>query len=143
MLRIVLLVTMMTTVAQIFPSCGGEEGVQVVGWVEAKKVDATGHSFAITINSTDYEVPGYFYAQVQVGDLVKWDGHTWTIVKKASEGMDLPYPWPVAGAGWGDPGEPACLLVALPCWRRVLPPIPGGDSRCRRPRSAFAIPGAV
>jgi hypothetical protein len=97
MLRIVLLVTMMTTVAQIFPSCGGEEGVQVVGWVEAKKVDATAHSFAITINSTDYEVPGYFYAQVQVGDLVKWDGHTWTIVKKAGERMDLPYAWPVTG----------------------------------------------
>ena len=97
MLRIVLLVTMMTTVAQIFPSCGGEEGVQVVGWVEAKKVDATAHSFAITINSTDYEVPGYFYAQVQVGDLVKWDGQAWTIVKKASERMDRPYAWPVAG----------------------------------------------
>jgi hypothetical protein len=97
MLRIVFLVTMMTTVAQIFPSCGGEEGVQVVGWVEAKRVDASAHSFAITINSTDYEVPGYFYAQVQVGDLVKWDGQTWTIVKKASERMDLPYSWPVTG----------------------------------------------
>jgi hypothetical protein len=103
MLRIVLLVTMMTTVAQIFPSCGGDEGVQVVGWVEAKKVDATAHSFAITINSTDYEVPGYFYAQVQVGDLVKWDGTTWTIVKKASEQMDLPYTWPIAGMPRGMP----------------------------------------
>ncbi len=97
MLRIVLLLTMITTVAQIFPSCGGEEGAQVVGWVEAKRVDSTGHSFVITINSTDYEVPGYFYAQVQVGDLVKWDGQTWTIVKKASERMDLPYVSPVAG----------------------------------------------
>jgi hypothetical protein len=86
---------MMTTVAQIFPSCG-EEGAQLVGWVEAKKVDASAHSFIITINSSDYEVPGYFYAQVQVGDLVKWDGQTWTIVKKASERMDLPYSWPVA-----------------------------------------------
>jgi hypothetical protein len=103
MLRIVLLITMMTTVAQIFPSCGGEEGVQVVGWVEAKRVDASAHSFAITINSTDYEVPGYFYAQVQVGDLVKWDGQTWTIVKKASERMDLPYSWPVAGMPRGMP----------------------------------------
>jgi hypothetical protein len=97
MLKIVLLVTMMTTVAQIFPSCGGEEGAQLVGWVEAKRVDATSHSFVIIINSADYEVPGYFFAQVQVGDLVKWDGHAWTIVKKASERMDLPYVSPVAG----------------------------------------------
>jgi hypothetical protein len=96
MLRIVLLVTMMTTVAQIFPSCGSEESAQLVGWVEAKRVDATSHSFVVIINSTDYEVPGYFFAQVQVGDLVKWDGHTWTIVKKASEGMNPLLPWPVA-----------------------------------------------
>jgi hypothetical protein len=97
MLRIVVLVAMMTTVAQIFPGCGGEEGAALVGWVEAKRVDATSHSFVVVINSTDYEVPGYFYAQVQVGDLIKWDGHTWTIVKKASEGMDRPYAWPIAG----------------------------------------------
>lgn len=97
MLRIALLVLMMTTVAQIFPSCGAEEGSDLVGWVEAKRVDASAHSFVITINSSDYEVPGYFYAQVQVGDLVKWDGHTWVIVKKASDRMDRPYAGPVAG----------------------------------------------
>lgn len=97
MLRIALLVIMMTTVAQIFPSCGAEEGSELVGWVEAKRVDASAHSFVITINSSDYEVPGYFYAQVQVGDLVKWDGHTWVIVKKASDRMDRPYAGPVAG----------------------------------------------
>ena len=84
MLKAVLLVVVATTLAQIFPSCGGEN-VEIVGWVERKGIEATGHSFYVTINSVDYNVPGYFWQQVQIGDLVKWDGTTWTIVRKAGE----------------------------------------------------------
>jgi hypothetical protein len=83
MLRGVLLVILATTLAQAFPSCG--EKVDVVGWIEAKGVEPAGHTFYVTINSVDYDVPAYFWQQVQVGDLVKWDGITWTIVKKRSE----------------------------------------------------------
>jgi hypothetical protein len=83
-LRILLLIAAVA-IAQVFPSCGGDETTQIVGWVEAKHVDSSAHSFILTLNSTDYEVPGYFFAQVDVGDLVKWDGKTWTIVKKAGE----------------------------------------------------------
>ncbi len=87
MLRVTLLVIMLTAIAQVFPSCGGEEGAAVVGWVEAKRVESAGHVYSITINSVEYEVPGYFWQQVGVGDLVKWDGRTWTIVKKAQAWM--------------------------------------------------------
>ena len=85
MLRITLLLVMLTAIAQVFPSCGGDENAGVVGWVEAKKFEAVSHAFIIIINSADYEVPGYFWQQVGVGDLVKWDGRTWTIVKKANQ----------------------------------------------------------
>jgi hypothetical protein len=82
MLKVVLLVVLTTTLAQAFPACGEGEKSEVVGWVEAKKIDSTSHDFLITINSVDYLVPGYFWNQVQIGDLVKWDGMVWTIVKK-------------------------------------------------------------
>jgi len=89
MLKVALLVVLATTLAQTFPSCGGEEKTELVGWVEAKRVDAFGRGFLVVINYVEYEVPGYFYQQVEVGDLVKWDGMTWTIVKKrnASTGI--------------------------------------------------------
>lgn len=86
MLRVTLVVVMLTAIAQVFPSCGGEENRQVVGWVEAKRVEGgAAHAFLITINSTEYEVPAYFWPRVEVGDLVKWDGTAWTIVKKANQ----------------------------------------------------------
>ena len=84
MLRITLLLVVMATVAQVFPSCGSDESAAIVGWVETKRIDQFSHAFVIVINSTDYEVPGYFWQKVEVGDLVKWDGTTWTIVKKRS-----------------------------------------------------------
>ncbi len=83
MLRITLLLVMLTAIAQVFPSCGGDENAGVVGWIEEKKVES--HTFIIIINAADYQVPAYFWDQVEVGDLVKWDGRTWTIVKKARE----------------------------------------------------------
>lgn len=83
MVKVVLFVILATTLAQAFPSCG--ENVEIVGWVERKGVDQMGHTFFITINSVDYDVPGYFWQQVQIGDLVKWDGTTWTIVRKAGQ----------------------------------------------------------
>jgi len=84
MLKVVLFVVLTTTLAQAIPSCGGggDEPTQVVGWVEAKRLDPSNHTFLLVINSAEYEVPGYFYQQVEIGDLVKWDGTTWTIVKK-------------------------------------------------------------
>jgi hypothetical protein len=83
MLRVVLLAVLATTLAQVFPSCG--EKIEIVGWIERKGVEPAGHTYYITINSVDYDVPGYFWQQVQVGDLVKWDGTTWTIVRKAGQ----------------------------------------------------------
>jgi hypothetical protein len=95
MFRITLLLVVLTAIAQAFPSCGGGgdgEGAGVVGWVEMKKVEPGTHAFIVVINSTDYEVPGYFWQQVEVGDLVKWDGRTWTIVKRENPQKPLPNP---------------------------------------------------
>ena len=38
----------------------------------------------IAINNTPYNVPLTFYGQVQVGDTVKYDGRSWSIVKRAN-----------------------------------------------------------
>ncbi len=85
MLKAVFLVAVLSSFAQILPSCGGSPGdAAVVGWVEAKFVDRTSAAYTITILGTEYDVPGYFYQEVKVGDLVKWDGKVWTIVKKAA-----------------------------------------------------------
>src|SRR2546426_5457622 len=89
MLKVVLLVILATTLAQAFPSCGGEEKTELVGWVEAKRIDSSSHDFLLVINSVEYAVPGYFYQQAEIGDLVKWDGTTWTIVKKRSTSPGL------------------------------------------------------
>ncbi len=86
--KLVLLFITVSVLAQVFPSCGEETG-SVVGWVEEKRVDRSAHAFVIVINHTDYEVPSVFWHQVEIGDLVKWDGKTWTIVKKASESTSL------------------------------------------------------
>jgi hypothetical protein len=94
MLKIVLLVALATTVAQALPSCGGgdatTEGTGVVGWIEAKRIEQSNHAYLLVINSVEYEVPGYFYQQAEVGDLVKWDGTTWTIVRKRNASVRLP-----------------------------------------------------
>ncbi len=38
----------------------------------------------IAVNNVPYNVPLSFYSQVQVGDTVKFDGRSWTIVKRAN-----------------------------------------------------------
>lgn len=79
----VLVVVLMVAVAQIVPSCGDSGSTSVVGWVEAKRVDRPNAAFYITINDVEYDVPGNFWTDVRIGDLVKWDGVVWTIVKRA------------------------------------------------------------
>ena len=83
-MKIALFVFMVTVLAQVFPSCGEDTGTVVVGWVEAKRVDRTNDSYVIVINNAGYDVPPFFWNEVRVGDLVKWDGLVWTIVKKAA-----------------------------------------------------------
>jgi len=36
----------------------------------------------ITVNGSPYDVPLWFYNQVRVGDTVKFDGKSWTVVKQ-------------------------------------------------------------
>lgn len=83
MSKVILLVIAATTFAQIVPSCDGGS-TEVVGWVEGKRVDRLAGAYLITINHAEYDVPGYFWADVRVGDLVKRDGLVWTIVKRGS-----------------------------------------------------------
>ena len=73
--------------AQIVPSCGGsDEEHTIVGWV-ARKFPAPGlNRLIIVINNVEYDVPPEFYAEVKVGDLVKFEGGLWKIVKRAGSG---------------------------------------------------------
>lgn len=90
MIKPVLLAVLLVSLAQILPSCDGEPRTVVVGWVEEKKVDRAGGVWLITILATEYEVPPTFWREVQIGDLVKWDGVTWTIVRKATGATPTP-----------------------------------------------------
>ncbi len=82
MIKAILLVMVLASVAQFLPSCGDSDRT-VIGWVEAKHAQPSGDGYVITINNVDYQVPGYFWNEVKIGDLVKWDGKVWTIVRKA------------------------------------------------------------
>ncbi len=84
MIKAILAIVALTSLAQVLPSCGDSGSTEVIGWVEAKGVSRMSDGYYVTINGSDYAVPAYFWAQVKVGDLVKWDGTTWTIVKKAA-----------------------------------------------------------
>jgi len=68
--------------AQIVPSCGGEEQT-IVGWVARKFVSGFRNAYIVQINNVEYEVPQDFYDVVRVGDLVKQEHGIWTIVKRA------------------------------------------------------------
>ncbi len=93
----VLAVVALLVVLQIIPSCGGAKPSDdsstvstgrpavVVGWVDEKRVDKNDETlpYLIVINSRGYGVPYTFWRQVSIGDLVKYDGEVWTIVRKA------------------------------------------------------------
>lgn len=82
-MKLSLLVVLAVAVAQIVPSCDG--GVkEVVGWVEEKYIDRVTlrQRYTIVINTVAYDVPFQFWHNVEVGDLVKYDGIEWTIVRK-------------------------------------------------------------
>lgn len=84
MIKLVVLVTVLASVAQALPGCdGGSSGILVIGWVEAKQFDRASGAHIIVINAVEYQVPGYFWVDVRIGDLVKYDGKTWAIVRRA------------------------------------------------------------
>ncbi len=84
MVKGMLLVVLFMSVAQVLPGCGGDQGggAELVGWVEEKRHTAADR-WVVLINGLEYPVPYPFYRNVEVGDLVKWDGQVWTIVRKA------------------------------------------------------------
>lgn len=78
---VVLVVLGLTALAQAFPSCGSSE-VIVIGWVEAKFRSPFHDAYIIEINNVEYSVPQDFWELVGVGDLVKFEGGVWKIVRK-------------------------------------------------------------
>lgn len=85
----VLAVVLLLAVAQLIPSCGDKDDdasdrPQVIGWVAEKRTRTTQTiPYLLVINQVEYGVPYEFYMVVGVGDLVKYDGIKWTIVRKA------------------------------------------------------------
>lgn len=87
MLKALIVIFLATSMAQIVPSCGGSEtgrpgDALVTGVVEAKRITQPERNYTIFVLSTEYDVPVPFWQDVRVGDLVKWDGKVWTIVRR-------------------------------------------------------------
>ena len=87
----ILTIVLLLAVAQLIPSCGDKDDdqasndrPQVIGWVAEKrtKIQAILPNL-IVINQVEYGVPYEFWMNVGVGDLVKFDGTKWTVVRKA------------------------------------------------------------
>ncbi len=76
-------VVLFAMLAQVFPGCQGE-ATEIVGWVQEKLVSHAGGEpeYVVIIDGTHYTVPQSFWQEVRVGDLVKYDGYRWTVVKK-------------------------------------------------------------
>ncbi len=85
LVKLAAVVLLSLTLAQAFPSCGGgsEGEILVIGYVEAKRLERAVGAFYLVINSHEYDVPEAFWRQVDLGDLVRWDGLTWTVVRRA------------------------------------------------------------
>lgn len=79
---VVLVVLGLTALAQAFPSCGSGSGEVIIGWVEAKFRSPVHDAYIIEINNVEYSVPQDFWELVGVGDLVKFEGGVWKIVRK-------------------------------------------------------------
>ncbi|MGH2375377.1 MAG: hypothetical protein ACREJ4_03610 [Candidatus Methylomirabilaceae bacterium] len=85
----ILAVVALLAIAQIIPSCGDDGGggsrPQVIGWVDEKVTrnqTAETNPYLLVINNVEYGVPYDFWRTVDQGDLVKFDGEKWTIVRK-------------------------------------------------------------
>jgi len=74
---------------QIIPGCDDKAQV-VVGYVDQKDTHSDGtREWIIVVDRTHYNVPATFWARVQVGDRVRYDGRQWTITRRAGEPSDL------------------------------------------------------
>jgi hypothetical protein len=84
----VLAIVVLLAVAQLIPSCGdtGEDGAsrnQVIGYVDEKRQNVTEFNpYLVVINNIEYPVPYQFWLEVSIGDLVRFDGRSWRIVRK-------------------------------------------------------------
>jgi hypothetical protein len=93
MVKVLAIVALMA-VAQILPSCGGGASPaggpgtatqpEIIGWVSEKRTRMSETiPYLIVINDREHGVPYEFWMMVGVGDLVKYEGRKWTIVRKA------------------------------------------------------------
>ena len=83
-MKILGVLVLAVSLAQVFPSCGPQSGdIQVIGWVEEKRFFRPESDYILVINGHEYIVPEVFWRRVDLGDLVKYDGIAWTIVRKA------------------------------------------------------------
>ncbi|MDR7485842.1 MAG: hypothetical protein QN187_10985 [Armatimonadota bacterium] len=85
----VLAVVALLSAAQIVPSCDRGEASSdrppvVIGYVMEKRTNPQETlPWLIVINHIEYGVTYDFWLAVGVGDLVKYDGEQWTILRKA------------------------------------------------------------
>lgn len=81
----VLAVVVLLAVAQAVPACEGGKPKIIIGYVQEKRFIAREPvPWLIVIESIEYPAPQDFWNRVGVGDLVKYDGLTWTLIRKAT-----------------------------------------------------------
>ncbi|HLW47142.1 MAG TPA: hypothetical protein VKW09_05180 [bacterium] len=82
-LRVIFFVALLSLLAaDVSIGCGKD--TYVYGPVEQKYVTGSNElDKLIMVSGQTYQVPAYFYDQVSVGDTVKYNGRSWSIVKRA------------------------------------------------------------
>lgn len=82
-----LVVLLAISLAQAVPGCAGEDGREIIGFVDEKRISQQSGDteYVLVINRIPYSVPAHFWLRADVGDIVKNDGMEWTIVRRRSQ----------------------------------------------------------
>ena len=98
--------------ADITTGCGQD---YVYGSV-TQKINA-GHEqdSTIVVNGSPFEVPLSFFERVQVGDMVRFNGKEWSIVKPGQSSVPAPYQSsPATAPSTPPPAQPAPAAPSTP-----------------------------
>lgn len=69
----------------------------------------------IMVNGSPFEVPLSFYERVHVGDMVRFNGKEWSIVKPGQSSVPAPYqPSPATTSPTPPPAQPAPAAPSTP-----------------------------
>ena len=112
-LTVLFLVGLLSVFAADFTvGCGPE---YVYGSVTQKINAGHDQNNTIMVNGSPFEVPLSFYERVQVGDMVRFNGKEWSIVKPGESSVPAPYQSvPATAPSTPPPSQPAPAAPSTP-----------------------------